>query len=74
MTEILFTNLTLEDRSKRKPVKYIVEKQPFVRSADNMLHYDSIRDRRIIHKTKAKCDLYIVDVEVIKVVGETNKK
>jgi hypothetical protein len=71
MSDILYANLTVQDRSKRKPITYVIEKQPFVKRKDNILHYSNVRDRRLINKTGASNDLHIVRVEVIKVIGQS---
>ena len=71
MSDILYANLTVQDRSKRKPITYVIEKQPFVRRKDNILHYSEFRDMRLINKVGASNDLHIVRVDVIKIVGKS---
>ena len=71
-SEIKLVNLTLQDRTKRKPVTYTLERVIWIERPKMMLLLSNIRDRRIINKTGAKNDLHVVKVEVIKVVGKSN--
>jgi hypothetical protein len=71
-SEIKLVNLTLQDRTKRKPVTYTLERIVYIERPNMMLLLSNIRDRRIINKTGCNNDLHVVKVEVIKVVGKSN--
>jgi hypothetical protein len=71
-SEIKLANLTLQDRTSRKPVTYYLENVVWIDRKNNMLLMKNNLDRQIINKTKSKNDLHVVKVEVIKVVGKSN--
>ena len=71
--KILYANLTLQDRTGRKPKTYTLEKQVYTHRKGNILKYSNLKDRRIINRLKVKNDLHVVKVDVIREVGEVNK-
>ena len=71
--KILYANLTLQDRTGRKPKTYTLEKQVYTHRKSNILSYSIAKDRRLIHRVGAKNDLHVVKVDVIREVGEVNK-
>ena len=72
--KILFANLTLQDRTSRKPITYTLEKQVYTHREGNLLQYSIAKDRRLIHRVGAKNDLHVINVDVIREVGEVNKR
>ena len=71
--KILYANLTLQDRTSRKPKTYTLEKQVYTHRKGNVLLYSVAKDRRLIKRVGAKNDLHVIKVDVIREVGEVNK-
>jgi len=71
-SEIKLVNLTLQDRTKRKPVTHHLERVVYIERPNMMLLMNNTRDKRIINKTGCNNDLHVVKVDVIKVVGKSN--